>query len=195
MKIKYCPTCDRNLSVDNFNYCRSRKDGYEYQCRECKCIRNKQYYIDNRVMILERNKGYYNRNKEKWVIYNSESYNGYERDIKNQGDIERDYHEWYNSEDGIRSRGLKQRRAHNESLMRRARLNNVSHNFTYDEWLDRVEMTNGICPICNKFVGKENMTLDHIIPISKVESGYIYTIDDVQPLCKSCNCSKGAKIL
>ena len=32
-----------------------------------------------------------------------------------------------------------------------------------------------------------------IIPISKVEIGFIYGINDVQPLCMSCNCSKGDK--
>ena len=54
--------------------------------------------------------------------------------------------------------------------------------------------TSGICPECNSFIGIENLTLDHIIPISKVPVGFIYTINDVQPLCKGCNSSKGNKL-
>ena len=31
------------------------------------------------------------------------------------------------------------------------------------------------------------MTMDHIIPISKAEVGFVYNLCDVQPLCRSCN--------
>lgn len=51
--------------------------------------------------------------------------------------------------------------------------------------------TEGICPGCGSNVGCECLTLDHIQPISKVPVGFTYTINNVQPLCKSCNCSKG----
>ena len=36
------------------------------------------------------------------------------------------------------------------------------------------------------------LSLDHNPPISKAPIGFIYTIDNVQPMCKSCNSSKGA---
>ena len=37
--------------------------------------------------------------------------------------------------------------------------------------------------------------MDHIIPISAVPIGTYYSIDEVQPLCKSCNCSKNDKVI
>lgn len=67
---------------------------------------------------------------------------------------------------------------------------NISHSFSYDEWNDKLISTQGICPMCGRFVGIENLTMDHIIPVSKVKEGFIYTINDVQPLCKPCNSSK-----
>ena len=54
---------------------------------------------------------------------------------------------------------------------------------------------NGTCPECKKITSEGNpMCLDHIIPISKAPKGMVYKIDDVQPLCRQCNSSKGDKI-
>lgn len=76
------------------------------------------------------------------------------------------------------------------SLRRRLKLKGISHAFTKEEWFFIVEDTKGICPMCNGFVGTNKLTLDHIIPISKIHKGFIYTIEDVRPLCKSCNSKK-----
>ena len=58
-----------------------------------------------------------------------------------------------------------------------------------------MQETNGICQLCKKYVGDENLTLDYIIPISKAPKGFIYAINDVQPLCKTCNSSKGTRLM
>ena len=76
----------------------------------------------------------------------------------------------------------------------RANLRKVRHVFTDAEWLNKLKLSKGICPMCGENVGILNLTLDHIYPISKAEDGRIYTIDDVQPLCKPCNSSKRDRI-
>ena len=73
-------------------------------------------------------------------------------------------------------------------------MNNIIEIFTNQEWLNKLEKTKGFCPKCNDWVGVARLTLDHIYPISKAKEGQIYTIKDVQPLCKRCNCSKGGRI-
>jgi 5-methylcytosine-specific restriction endonuclease McrA len=62
------------------------------------------------------------------------------------------------------------------------------------------EVTQGVCPCCKRNVGLSYITLDHIYPISKANDDYkrtgvkrVYTIDDIQPLCRSCNSSKLTK--
>lgn len=77
---------------------------------------------------------------------------------------------------------------------RRAKMKNIIHDFSTKEWLSKLAETKGICPECKLFVGVENLTLDHIHPISKAENGQVYTIKDVQPLCRGCNSKKGNKI-
>jgi hypothetical protein len=84
----------------------------------------------------------------------------------------------------------KKETARKKSRERRALLKNIVEIFTENEWVAKKNATNGICPSCNTFVGIEKLTLDHIFPVSKAEEGRIYTIDDVQPLCKPCNARK-----
>ena len=77
---------------------------------------------------------------------------------------------------------------------RRAIKENIIETFSDKEWLQKLKDTFGVCPKCNKYVGIHKLTLDHIKPISKAKEGQIYSIDDVQPLCHSCNSRKGNRI-
>jgi len=77
---------------------------------------------------------------------------------------------------------------------RRAMKNNIIETFSDKEWLQALKNTFGVCPRCNKYVGISKLSLDHTHPISKAVQGQIYTIDDVQPLCNSCNSKKNNKI-
>jgi hypothetical protein len=77
----------------------------------------------------------------------------------------------------------------------RNRRKGIKHIFTYSEWSNKVKTTHGFCPICfNKF-GKyrRRMTMDHEPAISTVKRGHKYYIDDVTPMCQSCNSSKHIK--
>lgn len=80
------------------------------------------------------------------------------------------------------------------SHRRRSKKLNIIHSFTTDEWNEMIEATDGICLSCKGKVGKDKLTLDHIIPISKAKPGTVYTIKDIQPLCSSCNSSKKDKL-
>lgn len=48
-----------------------------------------------------------------------------------------------------------------------------------------------MCPMCGRFVECENLTIDHVIPVSR--GGY-HVLVNLSPLCKSCNSKKQAKM-
>lgn len=72
---------------------------------------------------------------------------------------------------------------------RRARKIGAAGSHTVAEWEAIKKRQNGCCAICG---ARSRLTRDHIIPLSRGGSDFAYNI---QGLCKSCNSSKGAKIL
>lgn len=65
MKSKKCSKCKELKSINEFHKNRTRKDGYEYLCKDCKSKRAKKYYLANSKKILESTKKYQIFNKEK----------------------------------------------------------------------------------------------------------------------------------
>jgi len=69
---------------------------------------------------------------------------------------------------------------------------NVIGNHTNEEWIAKRDETHGFCPSCWKHVDLKNLTEDHIVSIKNGGTDYI---ENIQPLCGSCNSSKGAKTI
>lgn len=73
---------------------------------------------------------------------------------------------------------------------RRARILSLNESYTLDEWISLLDKHGHRCAKCRR--QGVQLTVDHVIPIIK---GGNNTIDNIQPLCKSCNCSKGIKTI
>jgi 5-methylcytosine-specific restriction enzyme A len=52
-------------------------------------------------------------------------------------------------------------------------------------WLNRIHA--GVCYYCNKEVGRTNLTMDHIVPLSR---GGKTRKGNIVPACKDCNNKK-----
>lgn len=80
-----------------------------------------------------------------------------------------------------------EKRAANRSR-RRTRKTKAGGSYTADEWNQLVAHYGGRCLCCGRTDVK--LTVDHIVPIAK---GGTSNIDNIQPLCGSCNSSKRDK--
>ncbi len=74
---------------------------------------------------------------------------------------------------------------------RRARERSAEGSFTEGEWETLKIQYNWTCPRCKKREPEINLTVDHIIPLSKGGSNWI---ENIQPLCLDCNKRKATKI-
>lgn len=74
------------------------------------------------------------------------------------------------------------------SHKRRARLANSGGSYTRSEWRRLCEYYDHRCVCCNHQF--QRLTVDHVLPLSKGGTNYI---NNIQPLCRSCNSRKHDK--
>lgn len=72
---------------------------------------------------------------------------------------------------------------------RRAKKNNAIGEYSLEEWNELCRSYGYKCACCRK---ERKLTVDHIVPISAGGSNFI---NNIQPLCLSCNDTKGTKII
>ena len=69
-----CSHCREIKTIDNFNKCKSRKDGYDNKCKECEYKRYNNFYANNKEKFKEWRSEYYENNKEKLKEYQRQYY-------------------------------------------------------------------------------------------------------------------------
>lgn len=75
---------------------------------------------------------------------------------------------------------------------RRARIEQVGGSFTSREWKQLCKHYNYTCLCCGRQEPNIKLTVDHVIPLAM---GGANSIDNIQPLCQSCNSSKYIKAI
>lgn len=177
--IKICSHCKKNLPIDLFYKNKSKKDGYQDNCKSCHNSYNKYN--------KEYHSKYYKNHEDKIKEYR-------EKNIEKVREWKRNYYK--NHKDEVYKSVQKYNHTPRGKLVMKIRdhkRRNVLHDFTLDQLEQKLLETKGTCPgyNCNShYVGLDNLTLDHNPPISSVQIGFVYHIEDIEFLCRKCNCKK-----
>lgn len=140
---------------------------------------------------------YYQQNKEKWEERrqkNRKKVNRYKSEWrkKNKSKV-KEYNKKYLQEKAKENKkkyGITKTPRQKEQdricqNTRRAHKNGAIGSFTIEEWRKLCDEYQNNCACCKQY---KPLTIDHVIPISMGGSCYI---DNIQPLCRSCNSKKG----
>lgn len=185
---KVCCQCKQEKPLDGFHRHKSRKDGHHAKCKACLKTKQQEYYQQNKEKILAQQ-----QTPEGRARHHKHSINYYHRNQEecNQRSLEH----WRNNKErhkerlqNWRKRNPDKTRAQKQN--RRARVKGGGGSFTPQEWRNLCSKFDNRCVCC----GANNVVLavDHIVPVSQ---GGTSNISNIQPLCKSCNSSKGTRII
>lgn len=170
---------DMNSITKKCNTCHKESSEIKnWRCPDC----NKKYYSDyykknaekKKQAAREHSKTYYQENKTKKRKYQLDNWEKISARMK----------AWWPSHYAKEPEKEAAKRSR-----RRALLKNLDSSFTKEEWKELCVKYDNTCLKCGV---KGNMTPDHVVPLSKGGKG---TIDNIQPLCRSCNCSKRDKTI
>jgi len=195
---KRCNKCGETKPLSEFH--RKGKNGYRYQCKACNKIYAQGYFQQHVEEFYERAKKWISRNPGEQEKISHKSY------ILHKGEIRararKDYKEhpdkitWSKNNTEKHKEMIKQwdashRDAKNMHFQtRRAKINSSGGVIAPAEWSELKIKYNYTCLCCGRREPEIKLTLDHVYPISLGGSS---TIDNAQPLCKSCNSRKGAR--
>jgi 5-methylcytosine-specific restriction endonuclease McrA len=161
---KTCTKCNEWKPYAEFHRDKSTKDGRAYRCKTCAIAAATAWNSANHDRINQ-------RRRDNPGLYRESRRRSYRKNAQKRMQTTRDW----------MKRKPAQRRSHIHRA--RARVENPGI-VRQEEWDALMERYGGRCLRCGT---TEDVYADHIVPLAK---GGMNTIDNVQPLCRSCNAKK-----
>ncbi|MFW6184033.1 MAG: HNH endonuclease [Chloroflexota bacterium] len=178
--LRTCPKCKETKPLSEYHKNKQRKNGHACYCKTCVKKYSRRHYRNNREEYLERSRKYKQRTN-----YDARYY---QRNAEKRKRQTKEYY-WEDPE-RWREYALQWQRDNPDKVAarrdrRRARKNGAEGSYTAEEFAELCEMYGNCCLACGS---TEDLTADHVVPLS---CGGSNSIDNIQPLCRSCNSSKG----
>jgi len=192
-KEKRCGCCKEIKSVDMFYKSNGTVSGFTCYCKACLKIKGKEYH--NRPDVKE-------KHILKCSIYRNNHLEEEKANHKRYKELHRDKVNEHNREYAKKNRSVSNKAQNkwlNSHVEKRIEYNNKRRAYvsnapgrgvTSDDWLQVTNKYGNKCLACGSVT--KRLTLDHVVPISL---GGAHDPDNIQPLCKPCNSSKGVKTI
>lgn len=191
MKICTNGKCGKELPATDefFNKAKTGKYGLRGDCKACCNKQAKQYYLANRRRRCEQTIAWQKDHSNEVAKYKAR---WYERNLKRER--EKGKQKYRKNRERELARSKRYAKDHPDKInayTARYRTRKVDNkgSHTGKEFRALCEFYNNTCLCCTK---KLPLTADHIVPVIKGGSN---NISNIQPLCQSCNSSKGTKII
>lgn len=178
--MKKCNVCGQSKPLDEFYKNATYADGHEGRCKECRKKYQVEWREENRDEHRQYSREYGREHRgERAAYYKDWRSENVERKAEYDAEWKRNHPE-----------RMKDRRRV-ENAKRRARTVNAGGSYTADEWEALKHKYGCKCLLCGRAEPEVKITPDHVIPLA---SGGSNTIDNIQPLCWSCNARKQNRI-
>jgi 5-methylcytosine-specific restriction endonuclease McrA len=175
---KQCSKCKELKDVSQFHKWRYSNDGYKYECKECRKKETATYRDKHSEAIKTRKHNYRALNKDKIRLGNKRYFQ--QAYYQDKDRFREQVRSWRRRNPDKRLIQCKRRHAHRKG---------ATGKHTAKEWRLLCQKYNYQCLRCGR---QKPLTEDHIIPLSK---GGADSIDNIQPLCVSCNSWKRDKTI
>lgn len=202
MNTRKCIRCKYELPRTNTYFAKDKsyKDGLSGVCKQCMKEYNIKRYINQKDKLKVQTRTYYENNKDHYKELfeknSREYYQAHKERYKENHDKYREghkeyyseYHKIYAQENRDKLRIIYNRRYN--------KIRSLPTTLTVEQWEYIKAIFNNNCCYCGKSEEEHikelgtSLEQEHFIAVTN-NGGY--TIDNIIPSCKSCNCSKGNK--
>lgn len=178
--MKRCCRCREEKPLSAFGRARSQADGHARACKACEKLRYEAHADTKRAY------------QKSWRAANREQHRAHARAYaaKHPDRVAERHRRWRRAHpDRLLQRTRSWRARHPHAMKvynhrRRARHKAAQGDFTQAQWIALCDAHGGCCAACGE---RTALTADHIVPLSRGGSN---GIDNIQPLCRSCNSRK-----
>lgn len=173
METKICSKCKTEKPNTNeyFAFANKSKGLLKNKCKMC----DKEYYKNNRNKMIEHSKEYYKNNKAVVQEYKKQYYKN------NREEVIKKSIEYRNNNTDRVSEYLKEYQKNNKDKMvfyaskRRILENGNGGSYTQEQWQETLEYFDYKCAYTGECI-KGNLHIEHIIPITKGGTNYIWNL-------------------
>ncbi len=205
--MKRCKKCNQVKPLSDFPKRKQCLDGHQNVCRECDNIRKREWEAKHPDRVDESKKRWYrdhvkesSKAKMEWARKHKETV---KIAFKKYQDNHPDYLKrqralslkWHKAHPDKNRKSHKKWSSKNRDKInfytqrRRATKRGNGGTYTQAEWESLCAKYDYKCLCCGQ---KKKLTPDHVIPVSK---GGRSSIDNIQPLCLSCNTKKHSRVI
>lgn len=188
---KWCSSCEQIRCHGAFNSLKKAKSGLQPYCQACQSAMNKANYQNH--LERERARSRSEAKREYGRAWRQDNPDYMQRYLKayweaNAERIRANRDKYREEERAYAQSHLKERAIYEKN--RHARKLQAEGTFTRQEWEALCKYYDYTCLRCGRQVPDIELTVDHVIPLSMGGSN---SIDNIQPLCHSCNARKHTK--